>query len=241
MEWGEQKGKVMRKMATDSDGDTYVSERSVGDAVVRVLPDTIQKERRGDGTAVWLTASYEVCGPDGEVGEIIVRNASGTYDVPEKAQRVGLSQAVAIALGRDAPPPPAPRRDLEAALAASLASTQPQPQVHQEPPENWELRQGDRIMRHLALYPDGIDPQTMSAGMRWTFAKTMPKWPHQQPAAAPPTRGCTCGWSRSSAQWVSAAGWGHHFHHYWTWGDHEYWAMPPRETILNRRRLDWPS
>lgn len=242
MEWGEQKGKVMRKMATDSDGDTYVSERSVGDAVVRVLPDTIQKERRGDGTAVWLTASYEVCGPDGEVGEIIVRNASGTYDVPEKAQRVGLSQAVAIALGRDAPPPPAPRRDLEAALAASLASTQPQPQVHQEPPENWERRQGDRIMRHLALYPDGIDPQTMSAGMRWTFAKTMPKWPHEYVLV----------WL-SPDPWlhlrvvafIRAVGerrrWGHHFHHYWTWGDHEYWAMPPRETILNRRRLDWPS
>ena len=161
----------MRKMATDSDGDTYVSERSVGDSTVRVLPDTIQKERRGDGTAVWLTATYEVAGPDGEVGGIIVRNANSTYDVPEKAQRVGLAQAVAIALGLEAPAP-APRRaaagenrDLEAALAASLANAQPQPEVIKEPQENWELRQGDRIMRHLALYPDGIDVQTMSAGM----------------------------------------------------------------------------
>jgi hypothetical protein len=33
--------------------------------------------------------------------------------------------------------------------------------------------------------------------------------------------------------------WGRKWHHYWTWGDYEYWAMPPRETILNRRRLDW--
>ena len=92
--------------------------------------------------------------------------------MPDKAQRVGLAQAVAIALGREAPPPPAPRRraatsdeNLEAALAASLANAQPQPEVHKEPRENWELRQGDRIMRHLALYPDGIDAQTMSAGM----------------------------------------------------------------------------
>lgn len=162
----------MRKMATDSDGDRYIAERSVGDATVRVLPDTIQKERRSDGTVIWLTATYEVTGPDGEVGGIIVRNANGTYDVPDKAQRVGLAQAVAIALGLEAPAP-APRRaaagenrDLEAALAASLANAQPQPQVRQEPRENWELRQGDRIMRHLALYGDeGIDVQTMSAGM----------------------------------------------------------------------------
>jgi hypothetical protein len=164
----------MPKMATDSDGDPYVAERSVGDATVKVLTDTIVKQRRDDGTAVWLTATYEVTGPDGEAGGIIVRNASGVYDVPEKAQRVGLAQAVAIALGREEPPPaPAPRRrvagpggdDLEAALTASLANTQPQSQVIAEPPENWELRQGDRIMRHLALYPDGIDAQTMSAGM----------------------------------------------------------------------------
>jgi hypothetical protein len=33
--------------------------------------------------------------------------------------------------------------------------------------------------------------------------------------------------------------WGRKVHHYWTWGEHEYWAMPPRETILNRRHLDW--
>jgi hypothetical protein len=81
----------MRKMATDSDGDRYVAERSVGDATVKVLPDTIQKERQDDGTVIWLTATYEVAGPDGEVGGIIVRNANSSYDVPEKAQRPGSS------------------------------------------------------------------------------------------------------------------------------------------------------
>jgi hypothetical protein len=162
----------MRKMATDSDGDSYVAERSVGDATVTVLTGTIRKERRGD-TAVWLSATYTVTGPDGQAGDDIVRNASGLYDVPGKASRVGLTQAVAIALGLEAPPAaPAPRRtvpgpdgDLEAVLTASLANAQPQPQVIAEPEENWALHQGDRIMRHLVLYPEGVDPATMSAGM----------------------------------------------------------------------------
>jgi hypothetical protein len=35
--------------------------------------------------------------------------------------------------------------------------------------------------------------------------------------------------------------WGRKVHHYQVWGDWEWWAMPPRETILNRRHLDWPS
>ena len=35
--------------------------------------------------------------------------------------------------------------------------------------------------------------------------------------------------------------WGRNWHTYWTWRDYEYWAMRPRETILNRRRLDWPD
>jgi len=76
----------------------------------------------------------------------------------------------------------------------------------------------------------------------WVFAKTMPKWPHEYVLI----------W-RSPDPWlhlrvvafIRSVGerrrWGRHFHHYWTWGDHEYWAMPPRETILNRRRLDWPG
>jgi hypothetical protein len=33
--------------------------------------------------------------------------------------------------------------------------------------------------------------------------------------------------------------WGRKTHHYQVWGDWEWWAMPIRETILNRRRLDW--
>jgi hypothetical protein len=164
----------MRKMAKDSDGDSYVAERSVGDATITVLTGTIRKERRGD-TAIWLSATYTVTGPDGEAGADIIRNAHGLYDVPDKgAARVGLVQAVAIALGLEAPPPaPAPRRrtvpgadgDLEAALTASLANAKPGPVVIAEPRENWELKQGDRIMRHLALYPGGVDPATMSAGM----------------------------------------------------------------------------
>ncbi len=153
-------------MATDDDGDRYVAERTIGDATVRVLADTIIKRRTGNGVAYWEQATYAVRGPGGVAGDDIIRRANGTFDVPGKAQRVGLGQAVAIALGREEPPSPhEPRRraavpaDLEAALAASIA------QVRQEPPENWELRQGDRIMRHLALYPDGTDAQTMSAGM----------------------------------------------------------------------------
>src|SRR5262249_4183600 len=99
----------MRKMATDSDGDSYVAERSVGDATVKVVTGTIVKERHGD-TAVWTHAEYEGTGPGGQPGDNIVRGANGSYDVPGKAERVGLSQAVAIALGLEAPPAPAPRR-----------------------------------------------------------------------------------------------------------------------------------
>jgi len=35
--------------------------------------------------------------------------------------------------------------------------------------------------------------------------------------------------------------WGPKWHTYWTHGEWEYWAMPPTESILNRRRLDWPT
>ncbi len=35
--------------------------------------------------------------------------------------------------------------------------------------------------------------------------------------------------------------WGRKTHHYWVHGDWEHWAMPVRETILNRRHLDWPT
>jgi hypothetical protein len=69
---------------------------------------------------------------------------------------------------RTGPAPPGRRagRDLEAALTASLANAKPGPEVKPEPGENWELKQGDRIMRMLAEYgAEGVDPQTMSAGM----------------------------------------------------------------------------
>jgi hypothetical protein len=161
----------MRRIATDSDGDRYVAEQSVGDATIKVLPATIQKAKH-NGATIWLHAEYEVTAADGRPGDNIVRHGSGGFDVPGKAERVGLAQAVAIALGLEAPPAPAPRRvvagetrDLGAALTASLANASPGPEVKPEPQENWSLKQGDRIMRHLALYPDGIDAQTMSAGM----------------------------------------------------------------------------
>ncbi len=159
-------------MATDDDGDRYVAERTIGDATVRVLPGTIIKRRTDKGAAYWEQATYAVRGPGGQAGDDIIRRANGTFDVPGKAERVGLAQAVAIALGSEEPPPPRANRvasrdtsdsGLEAALAASIA--QAQPKVRQEPPENWERRQGDRIMRHLALYPDGVNAQTMAAGM----------------------------------------------------------------------------
>jgi hypothetical protein len=35
--------------------------------------------------------------------------------------------------------------------------------------------------------------------------------------------------------------WGRDTFHYWVHGDYEYWALAPRETILNRRHLSWPS
>ena len=92
-------------MATDYDGDRYVAERTIGDATVRVLTGTIIKRRTGSGVAYWEQATYAVRGPGGVVGDDIILRANGTFDVPGKAQRVGLGQAVAIALGREEPPP----------------------------------------------------------------------------------------------------------------------------------------
>jgi hypothetical protein len=76
----------------------------------------------------------------------------------------------------------------------------------------------------------------------WTFARTMPKWPHEYvliwKSTSPWTQLRVLAFIRATGE---RRKWGRHFHHYWTWADYEYWAMPPRETILNRRRLDWPS
>jgi len=35
--------------------------------------------------------------------------------------------------------------------------------------------------------------------------------------------------------------WGRNFHTYWIHGEYEYWAMPERESILNRRHLSWAT
>jgi len=76
----------------------------------------------------------------------------------------------------------------------------------------------------------------------FTYARTMPKYPHEYVLI----------W-KSTDPWMQfrvlalireigdRRKWGRNWHHYWTWGEYEYWAMRPRETILNRRRLDWPA
>jgi len=170
-----------KKLAKDNEGNTYVAERSVdGDAVLKVK--TFETARRGD-VVYWPTATYEVSVPtaDPPLGPFeIIRLGSGVYDVPEKAQRVGMLDAVRIALGRMQPPPPrewrgrAPQprsgrsagRDQGGLAGSSLRNSRPGPAVIAEPQENWTLKQGDRIMRHLALYgAEGVDAQTLSAGM----------------------------------------------------------------------------
>jgi hypothetical protein len=48
------------------------------------------------------------------------------------------------------------------------------PAVIPEPEENWTLTgKGDRIMRHLALYPDGAPVQTIAAGLHEISAATV--------------------------------------------------------------------
>jgi hypothetical protein len=57
---------------------------------------------------------------------------------------------------------------------------------------------------------------------------------------------CTDPWMqlRCLAFWREhgeARRWYSSWHHYWVHGEYEYWAMPPRETIINRRHLSWPT
>jgi hypothetical protein len=172
-----------RKMAKDPEGNTYVAERSVdGDAVLKVVGVPVTDfpvARRGD-VVYWPEAPYEVSAPDKPAVRVI-RFASGAYDVPGKASRVSMTDAVRIALGRMQPPAPRAHRATVRTVRAGRASTAQRDGhnlsteanapagsvlgVLQEPQENWDLKQGDRIMRHLALYPNGVDAQTMSAGM----------------------------------------------------------------------------
>ena len=175
--------KGYRKMAKHLDGG-YVAEQGYfdGDAVLKVLE--IHGARRSpDGAdVIWASADYEVSVPGANppVEPVkIVRNENGTYNVPGKAEKIGRNDAIKIALGRMEPPalrqaagfrgrrpvpnPTASRRGVDAGSTAP--TTNGGPEVKAEPQENWTLSHGDRIMRHLALYPDGVDAQTMAAGM----------------------------------------------------------------------------
>lgn len=174
-----------RKMAKDEAGNSYVKERGFvdGDAVLTVID--FETARRPDGVVYWPSANYEVSVPNADpaVEPVrVIRTGNGLYTVPDKARSVPLLDAVRIALGRMQAPalshaaafrgrPPLP--DTHATrTGVDAGSTTPRrdvasnaPAVIQEPEENWGLGRGDRIMRHLALYPAGVDAQTMSAGM----------------------------------------------------------------------------
>jgi hypothetical protein len=174
-----------RKMAKDEAGNRYVQERGFvdGDAVLKVID--FQTATRPDGVVYWPTANYEVSVPSADPpveGVRIVRTGNGLYTVPDKARGVPLLNAVKIALGRMQAPalnhaasfrgrPPVP--DPHATrIGRDAGSTEPRadvgrnaPQVIEEPAENRELQRGERILKHLALYPDGVDVQTMAAGM----------------------------------------------------------------------------
>lgn len=168
-----------RKMAKDEAGNSYVKERGFvdGDAVLTVID--FQTARRPDGGVYWPTANYEVSVPNADpaVDPVrVIRTGNGLYTVPDKARSVPLTDAVRIALGRMQAPalshaatfrgrPPLPSTNGGGSTEPRRDVASNGPAVIQEPEENWGLGRGDRIMRHLALYPQGVDAQTMSAGM----------------------------------------------------------------------------
>jgi len=171
-----------RKMAKDPEGNVYVAERDVdGDAVLKVIDFTV--DRRGEPPVVfWPTANYEVSVPNADppVPAVrLIRRGGGLYDVPDVARGLPMLDAVRIALGRQqAPAPIEHRRQVRAVRSGRSAgrdghnlSTAPNaatvlaPAVINEPESNRAFKQGDRIMRHLALYPEGVDAQTLSAGL----------------------------------------------------------------------------
>ena len=176
-----QPAKGYKKMAKDPEGNSYVAERSVdGDAVLKVVKID-QSAKTAQGVVYWPKATYSVWVPGTETEPVkIIRYGAGHYEVPGKGTHLPMIDAVRIALGRMQPPAAREHRATVRPVRAGRssarqaqehnASTARQrvrdtPEVKQEPQENWQLQQGDRIMRHLALYPEGVDPQTMSAGM----------------------------------------------------------------------------
>jgi len=71
----------------------------------------------------------------------------------------------------------------------------------------------------------------------FVFARTMPRAPHEyvllRRSTDPSMHLRTVAWIRANGErrrWRSG-----HYHTYWTHGFYEYWAMAPRDVILNRR------
>jgi len=168
----------MRVMAKDPQGNSYVAERTVADATVKVagVPGVdFPTERRGD-VVIWPEAPYDIIFTREAGVESVraIRWATGLYDVPSKehARKIPLHLAVEVAAGRatvtprqwrgSVRPPRSSRNEVNVRTGANAPAG---PAVIAEDRANWTLKQGDRIMRHLALYPDGVDAQTMSAGM----------------------------------------------------------------------------
>lgn len=177
--------KGYRKMAKDPEfGGGYVEEQGYfdGNAVLKVID--FQAVRNPDGVNVdWPVANYEVSVPsaDPPIPPVrIIRQKNGAYwTVPDKADRLGRTDAIKVALGRMEPPqlrqPPAfrGRRPVPSEGASrngvDAGSTRAQtgngPEVITEPEDDRTLPRGERIIKHLARYPDGADVQTLSAGM----------------------------------------------------------------------------
>jgi hypothetical protein len=73
----------------------------------------------------------------------------------------------------------------------------------------------------------------------WTYAKSMPRWPHEyvllRKSTAPTTHLGAVAFIRAHGE---ARRWGRRMHHYWQPGDgREYWTMRDSDTILNRRLI----
>lgn len=74
----------------------------------------------------------------------------------------------------------------------------------------------------------------------WTYAKSMPRWPHEyvllRRSTDPAAHLNAVAFIRANGQ---ARRWGRRMHHYWQPGDgREYWTMRESDTILNRRELN---
>jgi hypothetical protein len=78
------------------------------------------------------------------------------------------------------------------------------------------------------------------AAQTWTYAKSMPRWPHEyvllRRSTDPQAHLNAVAFIRAHGE---ARRWGRKTHHYWQPGDgREYWTMRESDTILNRRELE---